>query len=150
MKFQRQAAIVDLIVKHEVKTQEELSEKLKDVGFNTTQATISRDIKELRLVKVASLSGGYKYSTPNINGDSLHMPRLKNIFRECVVKVDRAQNIVVVRTLVGMGNAAGAAIDAMKISDIVGTIAGDDTIFIALRDNDDAIKFSKLVDEMLA
>lgn len=150
MKFQRQATIVEMIGKHEIKTQEELSEKLRAVGFNTTQATISRDIKELRLLKVASLNGGYKYSTPDSSSDSVHMPRLKNIFRECVVKVDRAQNIVVVRTLVGMGNAAGAAIDAMKISDIVGTLAGDDTIFIVLRDNEDAEKFRSLVTEMLA
>ncbi len=150
MKFQRQAAIVDIISKFEVKTQEELSDRLMEVGFKTTQATISRDIKELRLVKVASLSGGYKYSTPDMNSDSLHMPRLKNIFRECVVKVDRAQNLVVVRTLVGMANAAGAAIDAMKINDIVGTLAGDDTIVIVLRDNEDAVKFCGLVAEMLA
>jgi len=150
MKFQRQAAIVDIIGRHEVKTQEELSGRLRDVGFNTTQATISRDIKELRLIKVASLGGGYKYSTPDLGSDSVHMPRLRNIFRECVIKVDRAQNFVVVRTLVGMGNAAGAAIDAMKISDIVGTLAGDDTIFIALRDVEDAEKFHILVTEMLA
>jgi transcriptional regulator of arginine metabolism len=150
MKFQRQAAIVDLITGQEVKTQEELSQRLGTLGFHTTQATISRDIKELRLIKVASLSGGYRYATPAQGGDAMQMPRLRNIFRECVVKVDRAQNIVVVHTLVGMGNAAGAAIDAMKVTDIVGTLAGDDTIFIAMRDNKDAVKFHALVTEMLA
>ena len=150
MKFQRQAAIIDIIAKNEVKTQEELSEKLKEVGFPTTQATISRDIKELRLIKVASFTGGYKYSTPDMNSDSIHLPRLKNIFRECVVKTDRAQNLVIVKTLVGMANAAAAAIDAMKISDIVGTLAGDDTILIILPDNDSASKFCDLVSEMMA
>lgn len=150
MKFQRQAAIVDLISKHEIKTQEELSERLRDIGFSTTQATISRDIKEMRLIKVSSISGGYKYSTPSMSSDAAHMPRLKNIFRECVLHVDTAQNIVVVRTLVGMGNAAAAAIDAMKITDIVGTLAGDDTMFIAMRNNEDAMKFADIVTQMLA
>lgn len=150
MKFKRQAAIVDLIGKHEVKTQEELSERLKACGFSATQATVSRDIKELQLVKVASESGGYCYATPETNTSTLHLPRLKNIFRECVVKVDRAQNLVVVKTLVGMANAAAAAIDAMKINTIVGTLAGDDNILIILRDNEDAIQFCQLVAELLA
>lgn len=149
MKFQRQAAIVDIITKTEVKTQEELSEKLKELGYNTTQATISRDIKELRLIKVASISGGYKYATPEVHTDMSFIPRLKNIFRECVIKVDRAQNIVVVKTLNGMANAAAYAMDTMKIDEIVGTLAGDDNIFIVLRDNEQAEEFCKLVDDML-
>jgi transcriptional regulator of arginine metabolism len=150
MKFKRQAAIVDLIGKQEIKTQEELSEKLKEHGFTATQATISRDIKELQLVKVASESGGYCYSTPDSGGGSLHLPRLKNIFRECVIKVDRAQNLVVVKTLVGMANAAAAAIDAMKIDTIVGTLAGDDTILIIMRTNDEAEHLCRLVADLLA
>ncbi|MBQ9534493.1 MAG: arginine repressor [Clostridia bacterium] len=149
MKFQRQAAIVDLIERKEIKTQEQLSEELKNEGFNATQATISRDIKELRLVKVSSETGGYKYSTPEQNNDALHMPRLRNIFRECVIKVDRAQNLVLLKTLVGMGNAACAAIDAMRIDDIVGTLAGDDTILIIMRDNSDAEKLCDAVRELL-
>ena len=104
MKFKRQAAIVDLISRNEIKTQEELSDQLRLMGFSATQATISRDIKELQLVKTASTGGGYKYSTPDQNSSALHLPRLKNIFRECVVKVDRAQNLVVLKTLVGMAN----------------------------------------------
>jgi len=150
VKFQRQAAIIEIINTNEVKTQEELSEKLKEVGFPATQATISRDIKELRLIKVASLTGGYKYSTPDLNNDALHLPRLKNIFRECVVKADRAQNLVVVKTLAGMANAAASTIDAMKINDIVGTLAGDDTIVIILRDNDDAMRLCDLIVQLLA
>ena len=95
MKFKRQAAILEIISNNEIKTQEELSAHLRQRGYNTTQATISRDIKELRLIKVASHSGGYQYSTPDQSGSVTHMTRLKNIFRECVVKVDQAQNLVV-------------------------------------------------------
>ena len=150
MKFKRQAAILDIITSNEIKTQEELSAHLRDRGYNATQATISRDIKELRLIKVASHSGGYQYSTPDQSSTATHMTRLKNIFRECVVKVDRAQNLVVLKTLVGMANAAAAAIDAMKIRDIVGTLAGDDNILVVLRTNEDAEKFCEMVTGMLS
>ena len=150
MKFKRQAAILEIISNHEVKTQEELSRYLRERGFQTTQATISCDIKELRLIKVASHSGGYQYSTPDQSGSATHLARLKNIFRECVVKVDRAQNLVVLKTLVGMANAAAAAIDAMKIKDIVGTLAGDDNILIILRTSEEAEHFCELVSGMLA
>ena len=149
MKFKRQAAILDIITSNEIKTQEELSAHLRDRGYNATQATISRDMKELRLIKVASHSGGYQYSTPEQSSTATHMTRLKNIFRECVVKVDRAQNLVVLKTLVGMANAAAAAIDAMKIRDIVGTLAGDDNILVILRTNEDAEKFCEMVAGML-
>lgn len=150
MKFKRQAAILDIITSNEIKTQEELSAHLRDQGYHATQATISRDIKELRLIKVASHSGGYQYSTPDQSSTATHMTRLKNIFRECVVKVDRAQNLVVLKTLVGMANAAAAAIDAMKIRDIVGTLAGDDNILVILRTNEDAEKFCEMVTGMLS
>ena len=150
MKFKRQAAILDIITSNEIKTQEELSAHLRDRGYNATQATISRDIKELRLIKVASHSGGYQYSAPDQSSTATHMTRLKNIFRECVVKVDRAQNLVVLKTLVGMANAAAAAIDAMKIRDIVGTLAGDDNILVILRTNEDAEKFCEMVTGMLS
>ncbi|MBR6574742.1 MAG: arginine repressor [Clostridia bacterium] len=149
MKFKRQAAILDIITSNEIKTQEELSAHLRERGYNATQATISRDMKELRLIKVASHSGGYQYSTPEQSSTATHMSRLKNIFRECVVKVDRAQNLVVLKTLVGMANAAAAAIDAMKIRDIVGTLAGDDNILVILRTNEDAEKFCEMVAGML-
>ena len=150
MKFKRQAAILDIITSNEIKTQEELSAHLRDRGYTATQATISRDIKELRLIKVASHSGGYQYSTPDQSSTATHMTRLKNIFRECVVKVDRAQNLVVLKTLVGMANAAAAAIDAMKIRDIVGTLAGDDNILVILRTNEDAERFCEMVAGMLS
>ena len=100
-------------------------------------------------MKVASVTGGYKYSTPEMNTDSGFIPRLKNIFRECVIKIDRAQNLVIVRTLTGMANAAAYAIDTMKIDEIIGTLAGDDTILIILRDNDQAVRFCKIAEDML-
>ena len=150
MKFKRQAAILEIISNNEIKTQEELSAHLRQRGYNTTQATISRDIKELRLIKVASHSGGYQYSTPDQSGSVTHMTRLKNIFRECVVKVDQAQTLVVLKTLVGMANAAAAAIDAMKVKDIVGTLAGDDNILVILRTTEEAQRFCEMVAEMLA
>ena len=149
MKFQRQTAIVELIGKYDIRTQEELSDKLKEVGYNATQATISRDIKELRLVKTTSAMGGYTYAMPETTAEVGYMPKLKTIFRECVVKVDYAQNIVVVRTLNGMANAAAAAIDAMKIEDVVGTLAGDDTIFIVLKHNHEAEELCEAVQSML-
>ncbi len=149
MKFQRQAAIIDLISNHEIDTQEELTARLRELGFNSTQATISRDIKELRLIKIASSNGGYKYSVAENEQDSGYVPRVRNIFRECVIKVDVAQNLVVIRTITGMANAAAFALDSMKITEIIGTIAGDDTVLIILKDNETAESFFEQTKEML-
>ncbi|MBU5433568.1 arginine repressor [Intestinimonas sp. MSJ-38] len=149
MKFQRQAAIIDLISNHEIDTQEELTARLREMGFHSTQATISRDIKELRLIKIASSNGGYKYSIAESEQDSGFVPRVRNIFRECVIKVDVAQNLVVIKTITGMANAAAFALDTMKISEIVGTIAGDDNVLIILRDNESAENFFEQTKEML-
>lgn len=149
MKFQRQAAIIDLISNHEIDTQEELTARLREMGFHSTQATISRDIKELRLIKIASSNGGYKYSIAESEQDSGLVPRVRNIFRECVIKVDVAQNLVVIKTITGMANAAAFALDTMKISEIVGTIAGDDNVLIILRDNESAENFFEQTKEML-
>ena len=150
MKFQRQAAIIDLISNHEIDTQEELTARLREMGFHSTQATISRDIKELRLIKIASSNGGYKYSIAESEQDSGFVPRVRNIFRECVIKVDVAQNLVVIKTITGMANAAAFALDTMKIGEIVGTIAGDDNVLIILRDNDSAQNFFEQTKEMLS
>ena len=149
MKFQRQAAILDLISNYEIDTQEELTARLKEKGFTATQATISRDIKELRLIKIASSHGGYRYSVADSEQDSVFAPRMRNIFRECVIKVDVAQNLVVLKTLTGMANAAAAALDSMKIGNIVGTIAGDDNVLIILRDSQAAQHFFEETHEML-
>jgi transcriptional regulator of arginine metabolism len=149
MKSKRQAKIVEIISTTNVETQEQLLQLLQEAGFTSTQATISRDIKELRLIKTTSAVGGYKYALPETTADTGYLPKLKTIFRECVVKVDYAQNIVVVRSLTGMANAAAAAIDAMKIDEIVGTLAGDDTIFILMKTTEEAHEMVDAIRDML-
>ena len=142
MKFQRQAKILDLIDRFEIETQEDLTAHLRALGYNTTQATISRDIKELRLIKtLSSETGKYKYTSSNAGVAYSFTTRLRNIFRECVTDIDAAQNMVVIKTLPGLGQAAAMAIDAMRAPDVVGTLGGDDTVFAVMRDNDSAQKF---------
>ena len=143
MKFQRQAKILDLIDRFEIETQEDLTAHLRALGYNTTQATISRDIKELRLIKtLSSETGKYRYlPSSNAGAADSFTTRLRNIFRECVTDIDAAQNMVVIKTLPGLGQAAAMAIDAMRAPDVVGTLGGDDTVFAVMRDNDSAQKF---------
>ena len=131
-KSQRHAAIIEAIQKQSVHTQEELQERLSAMGCITTQATISRDIKDLKIVKAADADGGYRYSV-SVPEDGSLAPKLKTIFTETVYKADFAGNMVVLKTYAGMGNAAGAAVDSMKLEGVVGTLAGDDTLFIVAR-----------------
>lgn len=150
MKFQRQAKILDLIDRFEIETQEDLTAHLRALGYNTTQATISRDIKELRLIKtLSSETGKYKYTFSNAGAADSFTTRLRNIFRECVTDIDAAQNMVVIKTLPGLGQAAAMAIDAMRAPDVVGTLGGDDTVFAVMRDNDSAQKFCKQARDIL-
>lgn len=149
MKNDRQNQLLQIISEEIIETQEQLLERLQAKGIKSTQATISRDIKELRLIKIASSNGGYKYSIAESEQDSGFVPRVRNIFRECVIKVDVAQNLVVIKTITGMANAAAFALDTMKISEIVGTIAGDDNVLIILRDNESAENFFEQAKEML-
>ncbi|NLI88824.1 MAG: arginine repressor [Epulopiscium sp.] len=132
MKGQRQSAILNLIQKNEIETQEELGRRLIEAGFNVTQATISRDIRELKLTKVNSKTGGQKYAS--LARQEHHASeKMIRIFKDALLSMDRAQNILVIRTLSGMGDAVAAAIDAFHVEEIVGTLAGDDTIFCATR-----------------
>ncbi len=149
MKFQRQAKILDLIEHYEIETQEELSARLRELGYDTTQATVSRDIKELRLVKTLSSTGRYYYTTSGKEGETSFSGRLRNIFRECVTSIDSAQNMVVIKTLPGLGSAAAMAIDSMRISQVVGTLAGDDTVFIVMRDTESALSMAEDTREIL-
>ena len=150
MKFQRQAKILDLIDRFEIETQEDLTAHLRALGYNTTQATISRDIKELRLIKtLSSETGKSKYTSSNAGAADSFTTRLRNIFRECVTDIDAAQNMVVIKTLPGLGQAAAMAIDAMRAPDVVGTLGGDDTVFAVMRDNDSAQKFCKQARDIL-
>ena len=146
MKFQRQAKILDLIDRFEIETQEDLTAHLRALGYNTTQATISRDIKELRLIKTLSSETG---KSSNAGAADSFTTRLRNIFRECVTDIDAAQNMVVIKTLPGLGQAAAMAIDAMRAPDVVGTLGGDDTVFAVMRDNDSAQKFCKQARDIL-
>ncbi|MBQ1505044.1 MAG: arginine repressor [Oscillospiraceae bacterium] len=141
MKFQRQSKILELIEKEKIDTQEELSRRLKEWGFTTTQATISRDIKELRLVKVMTPDGTYKYTAATTENEVSMMGRIRNIFKECVVSISSAQNLVVIKTLPGLGSAAGYAIDAIHHPEVVGSIAGDDTVFVVITSTEKAAAF---------
>ena len=142
MKSARQLAILDILAQSAVETQEDLADALRKRGFQVTQATVSRDIKELRLIKtLSSETGKYKYTSSNAGAADSFTTRLRNIFRECVTDIDAAQNMVVIKTLPGLGQAAAMAIDAMRAPDVVGTLGGDDTVFAVMRDNDSAQKF---------
>ena len=141
MKSQRQAKIMEIISTRTVETQEQLLAALQQEGFRGTQATISRDIKELRIVKEMTNLGTYRYAAATTEVSSSFTSRLNTIFRECVTGFDYAQNIIVIRTLPGLASAAGSAIDAMNLSLVVGTLAGDDTVMIVMRDNNAAAAF---------
>lgn len=138
MKSQRQAKIMEIISTTNVETQEQLLQELQQAGFRSTQATISRDIKELRIIKELTTLGTYRYTTATKEVPATFSSRLNTIFRECVTKYDYAQNIVVIHTLPGLANAAASAIDAMNMSVVVGTLAGDDTVMVVMRDSNAA------------
>jgi len=138
VKSQRQAKILEIISNKNIETQEQLLAELQAEGFRGTQATISRDIKELRIVKELTSLGTYRYTISASDLGSSFSARLNTIFRECVISFDYAQNIIVVRTLPGLASAAGSAIDAMNLNTIVGTLAGDDTVMIVMRDTNAA------------
>lgn len=136
MKAIRHAAILEIIESQEVETQEELAELLKNRGIVVTQATVSRDIKELHLLKVLSESGGYKYATLDKAEKGL-TDRFIRIFSESVLYMSNANNLVVIKTLTGSANAAAEAIDSLNWSQVVGTLAGDNTIFVAVRSTEE-------------
>ena len=148
MKRARQAEILNIIQAVDVETQEQLLDELKARGFSATQATISRDIKELRLVKELS-GGGYRYASSERKGLADSEVRLRNIFKEGVTSVDLAQNIVVVRTMPGLASAACSALDSMEIPGMVGSLAGDDTGILIMRDTDAAERFNQEVHKLL-
>ena len=141
MKSKRHTKILELISEYEIDTQEELLRRLNENQVKVTQATVSRDIKELRLVKVQAGSG-YKYA-PNATADKVDMSfKFHAVFNESVLKIDSAENIVVIRCYAGMANAACAALDSIQWQSVVGTIAGDDTILCVMRDKQAAMNFT--------
>ena len=148
MKRKRHALILELIQQYEITTQDELLAKLRENGFEVTQATVSRDIKELRLVKAMSPSGQYRYMAGAAQGDE-YLAKFYTIFSGSVISVDYAGNTCVVKCYAGMAQAACAAIDAMHFEGIVGTLAGDDTIFVLCRTPDLTQQLKSSLDKML-
>ena len=150
MKTKRQTKMLELIKKHDIETQEELSDYLQKEGYQVTQATVSRDIRELKLTKVAMSNGRQKYSALTEANEDLS-EKYTRVFRDAFVSMDMAQNILVIKTVSGMAMAVAAAIDAMHLHEIVGCIAGDDTIMCAVRSVDDTIavmsRLRKLVED---
>ncbi len=149
MKFQRQNLILKLIEEECIETQKELSDRLKAAGFDVTQATVSRDIKELRIVKILDSNGKYRYAAAADDQTSDFSVRFRNIFRESVVSVDYAGNIVVIKTLSGVANAAAASIDNMRLPNVVGSLAGDDTILLVMRSEQHSIDLCVEIKNML-
>lgn len=143
MKYKRHRKILDIIKLHDVETQEMLQELLSEYGFKVTQATVSRDIKELKLMKKLDENGVYKYISPS-DGKAK-----QNIFVDMVVSVDHAVNTVVLKCSTGMAQAACAALDSMNYEHIVGTLAGDDTIFVLMRTEADAKKLHETFSELI-
>lgn len=142
MKVKRQSKILELIRENDIETQEMLADLLNKAGFNVTQATVSRDIRELKLTKATMQSGKQKY-VATAKESSFVTERLNRVFRDGIVSIDYAQNIVVIKTLIGMAMAVAAALDSMENSEIMGTIAGDDTIFCVVKNESRAIKLTE-------
>ena len=139
MKVNRHAKIIELISKYRIETQEELAAYLNKEGFKVTQATVSRDIRDLKLTKVPAEDGSQCYAVHQ-SGESGMSEKYIRVLKDGYVSMDRAENILVIKTVAGMASAVCAALDAMKWSEIVGSIAGDDTIMCAIRTADDTIK----------
>ena len=144
MKTNRQSKIIEIIQKNEVETQDELSALLEKDGFRVTQATVSRDIRELKLTKIPTAGGRHKYAVITDAPENLSK-KYERVLREGFLSMDMAQNILVIKTVSGMASAVCAAIDAMKMREIVGSIAGDDTIMCAIRTVDDTYAVMKKI-----
>ena len=149
MKNVRQEKLLQIISEEAIETQEQLLQRLNDLGIRSTQATISRDIKQLHLVKEPTGQGNYRYAVSVQKTKLNFADKLRTIFRESVVSVEAAQNIVVLKTIEGMAQGAAFALDNMGDTDIVGTLAGDDTIFLVFHDTIQALDFCEQVKQML-
>ncbi len=148
MKTRRHAKILDIITHHEVETQEELQALLQQAGYTVTQATVSRDIKELRLVKTPGAGGGYRYTTAKRGAEHISS-KFHSIFSSSVVNVQHAQNMVVVHCLPGMAQAACAAMDSLQWDQVIGTLAGDDTFLCVVTDTQAAENLTLELKKML-
>ncbi|HIV75042.1 MAG TPA: transcriptional regulator ArgR [Candidatus Pseudogracilibacillus intestinigallinarum] len=147
-KSKRHFKIREIISENEIETQDELVERLKNLGFNVTQATVSRDIKELHLVKVPSKTGIYKYSLPTEQRFN-PLEKLERLIMEAFVSIDHAKNFIVLKTLPGNGNAIGVLIDDIEWEEVLGTICGDDTCLIICREEEHAVEVKERIVQML-
>ncbi len=149
MKNVRQNAIIEIILANDIETQNQLIDALANAGINSTQATVSRDIKELHIIKELSPEGKYRYAPAHKKDMQNHTARLKAIFRESLTSCVCAQNIIVIKTLPGLAQAACSAIDGMNIDSIAGTLGGDDTAFLCMYTSEDAREFCEEIKSML-
>ena len=149
MKLDRQNVIMEIITKQDIETQNQLLEALAARGVKSTQAALSREIRDMRLIKELGPNGNYRYVMAASQDSTDLDARLKKIFKECVLSYDLAQNILVIKTLPGLAQAAGSTLDGMDIPGLVGTIAGDDTAFLALKDPDAAVKLYHELEQLL-
>jgi transcriptional regulator of arginine metabolism len=151
MKNKRHNRIIEIIGSYNIETQDELIDKLRDSGFDVTQATVSRDIKELGLIKAITKDNKYKYAVPSMSTQEIIRisQKYRNIIRETVISVDHAEIIVVIKTYSGMAQAAAAAIDGMSWDDIVGSIAGDDTVLVIMRTQEKAKEIARRFKDIL-
>lgn len=147
MKSERHAKILELVRKYEFETQEDLQAKLNELGFKATQATVSRDIRELGLVKTESANGVYKYHVVSDVKTANDAEAFGGVLRQAILSVAAANNLVVVKTYAGMGSAVGAAVDLIDFEEVVGTLAGDDTLLVIARDNSAAEKVQRALNE---
>lgn len=136
-KVKRQQKLLDVIKQYEIETQEELISVLRSSGFNVTQATVSRDINELQLIKIAGITKKYRYAQVT-NGKSIDNAKFLTLFKAAVVSIESAQNIVVIKTLISNANPVAATVDSLNYSEIVGSVAGDDTLLIVTHDATEA------------
>lgn len=149
MKKKRHELILKLIQDYEITTQDELLSLLRQNGFPITQATVSRDIKELQLVKTPTKNGPTKYTVSHNESQNKHAKKFYSIFSQSVISVNCAGNMSAIKCYSGTANAAGAAIDSMQMEEVVGTLAGDDTLFVLCRDENAAIIFKEQIEAML-
>lgn len=148
LRAERHEKILELIARKEIETQEELCEELNCENYVVTQATISRDIRDLHLFKVAGIEKKYRYAYIGENEGEVS-EKMRNLFKNCVVSVAVAQNLVVVKTMTGNGANAGAVVDKLNLESVVGSVAGDDTLLVVCKDNDSADEVQRRLSEFL-
>ena len=149
MKKRRQEALLEVIERHEIDTQDELITRLRDHGYDVTQATVSRDIRELKITKVPTESGSYRYVRPDSKNHPHHkvatQMKMSTTLLDSILSVDYANNLVVLRTMAGLANAVAVAIDHMHLLEVLGCVAGDDTILIVARSEESAAQLTEQI-----